>query len=39
MGLFKKRGFRIIRFILLIIAIGVGLYLLLRGIINDNIIN
>lgn len=39
MRLFGKRRFSIIRTLLLIIVIGVGLLLLLRGLINDSIIN
>ena len=39
MGIFKRRGFRIIRFIGFTIILAVFLYLLLRGQIQDNIIN
>lgn len=39
MALFKKRGFRIIRFILKLVFAAIALYLLFRGIINDNIVS
>lgn len=39
MGIFKARGFRILRWIGYIIVLAVFLFLLLRGQIQDNIIN
>jgi len=39
MGFFKKRGLSIIRILLFIIVLGVGMFLLLRGLINYNIVN
>lgn len=39
MGLFRRRGFGIIRFILFVIIAGVCLYLLLRGQVNSNIVS
>jgi len=39
MGLFKKKRFSIIRFILFILFAIVALYLLFRGIINENIVS
>lgn len=38
MGIFKRRGFRIFRFIFLVLIAALGLYLLFRGIINENIV-
>lgn len=39
MGIFRRKGFSIIRIILFILAAGIAMYLLFRGIINDNIVN
>lgn len=39
MGFFRRRGFSILRIILFIAIAGISIYLLLRGLINDNIIN
>lgn len=39
MGLFKRRGFRILRWIGYIIILAVFLYLLLRGQVRYNIVN
>ena len=39
MGIFRRKGFSIIRIILFVLFAIVALYLLFRGIINDNIVN
>lgn len=39
MGFFRKRGWSIFRIILFVLVCGVGLFLLLRGLINSNIVS
>jgi len=39
MGFFKRRGFSILKIILFVVIAGISIYLLLRGLINHNIIN
>ena len=38
MGVFKKRGIGIIKFLLIVLFGALGLYLLFRGIITENIV-
>ena len=39
MGIFKRKGFRVVRFILLLLVGAAALYFLFRGIMNDVIVS
>lgn len=39
MGIFRRKGFSIIRLILFILFAAIALFLLFRGIVNENIVN